>query len=665
MPATITGLQPGQTFDSIFSEANGNVKAALAEEYKVNYPVGVDLRPGKPMHEALKNYVLTRAQDSARYLSQKHPKMRDIDHMCNVFIEKDEEESRIKSKDSRKPVSIVISEMFATRDTFLTYLLAVYGSDPLWQLSPVGPEDAYGCILLEKVVQSQVQRNKVLLGMMQLFSNAITYGFGAATVNWSVKEGKKVMFEDLGYIDLFGNFNPTGSQRTVVDAVLSEGSAVGVIDPYCFLPDPAVPLHCTQEGDFVGWKTTGTYLNKRRAELERDSYLFNTQYLQGKMGRSSIYPSDQSGRNPEITISSNQRWTDSQLVDDVWMYIDIIPYYFQDASKTMRLGESKNPETWLVCVSNDEVVTCAHPVERIHEKFNVFVCVPDVDGHGFIPTSRLEHILGPVEVINFEFNSHIYFIRKLMKNPVIFDPKSVNSRDVLSGSPYIRTRKSVWGRGVKDVMEQLKLTDPTQNFMNDMEQTRGLGRNISGAVDSLQGLQRSGGERVTKAEFEQTRGAAVSRLQKMARMMSIQCVQDVGAMFCKNTQRFMQEETYVRTVGRWEQTLRAEYGILDPQIKVNPFDLNIDFDVDISDGTIAGSEGADIWTQLFQIISAQPELIATFDMPRILMHIARMQGAKNVEDFIRKTPQVNANVMPQEQFGDASNSSQYQQLGAE
>jgi hypothetical protein len=77
-----------------------------------------------------------------------------------------------------------------------------------------------------------------------------------------------------------------------------------------------------------------------------------------------------------------------------------------------------------------------------------------------------------------------------------------------------------------------------------------------------------------------------------------------------------------------------EYGV-GPQdrIPVSPFDLLIDFDVLVKDGSIPGGSYNDAWTQLFQVIAAQPLLLMKFDIVRIFKHIARSLGAKNVEDF--------------------------------
>jgi len=319
--------------------------------------------------------------------------------------------------------------------------------------------------------------------------------------------------------------------------------------------------------------------------------------------------------------------------------VDLIP-------KEWKLGSSETPEKWMFQLAGDEVIIAAAPLALHHNMFPVAVCCPDFGGHELMPVSRLEIMYGLQGVIDFYFNSHAAAVRRLDRNSVVFDPKSINSGDVVARRGYIRTRRPVWGRGVTESIMQLKQDDNTLNHMSDMAYAREIARTITGATDSLQGLQRSHGERVTKAEFQDTRASALSRLQKAARIISLQSMYDLATMYAYHTQQFMSQETYIKTSGRWEQTLRTEHGILDPQVRVSPFDIDVAFDVSIHDGSIEGAEFVDNWLMLWQTVASNPELTATFDVPRIFMHIARMMKAKNVQDFIRNGGGVQPTVMP-------------------
>ena len=52
------------------------------------------------------------------------------------------------------------------------------------------------------------------------------------------------------------------------------------IDPYSYLPDPNVPIHEVQQGEYVGWIEQTNYM--KLIELEKnDSDIFNVKYLKG------------------------------------------------------------------------------------------------------------------------------------------------------------------------------------------------------------------------------------------------------------------------------------------------------------------------------------------------------------------------------------------------
>jgi hypothetical protein len=111
-------------------------------------------------------------------------------------------------------------------------------------------------------------------------------------------------------------------------------------------------------------------------------------------------------------------------------------------------------------------------------------------------------------------------------------------------------------------------------------------------------------------------------------------MQDIGYFFGHHVQQLMEEETYVKTVGAWPETLAKEYGDTS-RIKVSPYDLLIDYDLFVRDGSIPGGNFSGVWMEMFKSMAEHPELQQTFDTVRIFKHIARNSGAKDVERFIR------------------------------
>jgi hypothetical protein len=78
-------------------------------------------------------------------------------------------------------------------------------------------------------------------------------------------------------------------------------------------------------------------------------------------------------------------------------------------------------------------------------------------------------------------------------------------------------------------------------------------------------------------------------------------------------------------------------------------DLDINYRVQVRDGSVPGGNYSQAWTQLFQILGSSPELAQHFDVVRIFMHIARNLGAKNVNDFVRKGAGIQPKIMPDQE----------------
>jgi hypothetical protein len=276
---------------------------------------------------------------------------------------------------------------------------------------------------------------------------------------------------------------------------------------------------------------------------------------------------------------------------------------------------------------------------------------PEYDGYSVTPIGRLEVLYGLQHTLDFLFNSHVTNVRKAINDMLIVDPYLVNIEDLKDPKPgkLIRLRRPAWGRGVEKVVQQLAVNDITRANISDSAYITQWMDRISGADQSMQGALRQGGpERLTGAEFQGTRNSAVSRLQRIAMIIGMQFMQDVGTMFAVHTQQYMSQETYVKTVGRYAEQLQKTFG--KNNIRVNPMDLAINYDLIVRDGSIPGGNFSQSWVEMFKVIGTTPELQQQFDITRIFMYIAQQLGAKNVEDFKRNIDRMQPKVMPDEQI---------------
>lgn len=629
-------LDPNNSSSSIYESRN--------IEYK--YPNGLDLRPGGTLHKEILTKLDQRIRESSNEMSKRHSSWKKIDRTLTAYIPTDEAEKKIVANDERKPVSIVIPYSFATLETLLTYFTAAFLEYPIFKYSGAGPEDRLGGILLEKVIEQQSRKAKMALALHTMFRDAWAYGMGACAPYWDKVYGKKTVVEEGNFMSaIFHQLLSTGKKRVSKDTILYEGNFLRNLDPYTILPDPNVPIHEIQKGESFGWIETDNYLGILAKEQD-DPTCFNAKYLSGYRGSAgqSIYnkAKSNSGRTERFGQGTNAAISTSPI-DKVYMYINLIP-------KEWKLGTAEYPEKWLFCVAADKIIIEAKPLGLNHGMYPIATCSPDYDGYSVSPISRLELIDGLQTTLDWLVNSHIANVRKSINDMLVVDPSLVNINDLYDPAPgkLIRMRRAAWGRGVENAVKQLQVVDITKSHIQDSAYITELIKTCSGSVDSVMGLARQGSERVSADESRGTRMAALSRLTKAAKIVSLQAMQDIAYMLASHTQQFMTRNMYVDITGTYEEELRAQYAD-QSKINVNPLDISIDYDVVMGDGSLPTGENADVLVQMFQTVASQPMLATQFDVVKIFQRIAMMMGMKDVNEFKlrqKALPPVQGNVVP-------------------
>lgn len=615
--------------------AGAKTKQLYDVKYKYRYPRGNNLTPGSPLHDKIRDEILARAQLSREAMQPRYPAWQKLDESLTAYIDLTESEEDLKLKDPNRPVSIVLPVSYATLEILLTYLTAAFLEEPIFRYAGRSDEDEIGAMLLELIISLQTQKSKVGVHLHTIFRDMFVYGFGAGTPVWTQTQGFKRVKKPRGFFSsMLNQFVATGDVSERREVVTYEGNELQAIDPYHFLPDPYTPLHEIQKAEFVGWirRTNANALIKRE---KYDRSTFNAQYLKHIDGRSQL-GIDESYRD-RYNMARGDSISSAALhpVDVIYMYIELIPREMEVDGK--RLGDVNYPEKWLFAVAGDSVVISAEPTDFDHNLYPVGIGVCDYDGHSIAPVSRLEMTYGMQHLVNFMINSHVANVRKAINDMFVVDPSLVNIKDMTSPKPgkLIRLRKKVWGRGVKDIVQQLGVTDVTRGHMTDIGIITDFFNKITGAVDPLTGqMQAKAGERRTAEEYRGTRGAALSRLERAAKITSLQLMQDLGLLFASQTQQYMSADAYVKAVGEHEERLLEEYG--RSSIAVSPFDIMIDYDLRIHDGTLPNDGDPGLWQVMFQTIAGSEVLMQNFDMVRIFKHWARLAGAKNLSDFVSK-----------------------------
>jgi len=625
-----------------------NPKTAYSRvHYDYDYPNDLDLKPDSDFHTNLRNKIWQRARESRNEISKRFPSWNEIDKTLTAYIPLKDKETILKKKDPTKPVSIVFPYSYSIMESLLTYMTMAFFQDPMFQYEGVEDSDTTGAMLMELVIKLHCIKTKVPLVVHTIIRDSLSYGVGIGIPGWQTRYGKvpikssAVTISELGtkedkYIDF-------------VDELIFEGNDLTNIDPYMWLPDPSVSSDKTQFGEFVGWIDRDNYMNMLSRENQSNSGVFNVKYLKERKDKKSSLANDQSERETKFGGATDTRRGMTQStnpVDNIKMYINLIP-------RDWGLSNNEYPEKWFFCLSADDVITECYQADHNHGMYPVSVASPEYDGYSITPISRLEILHGLQGVLDFELNSHVANVRKAINDMLVVDPYLVNINDLKDPEPgkLIRLRRPAWGRGVDKVVQQLQVTDITRANVADASFIAQLMDRVSGTDSSMQGSLRQGGpERLTKGEFQGTRGSAISRLQRTAMIIGMQFMQDIGTMFAVHTQQYMTKDTYVKIVGNNEQQLMEIFG--KQRVPVTPFDLAVNYDLIVRDGSIPGGNFSEAWLEMFKVIGTTPELLQQFDITRIFMYIAQQLGAKNVGDFKRSMGQVQPQTMSDQEVAN-------------
>jgi len=560
MPYIVTGDPTNPNNSADFTNVN----------FDYGYPDGLDLKPGSKLHKKLRDKIWQRARESRNEMSKRYPSWREIDKTMTVYIPLKEKEKALKENDPTKPVSIVIPYSYSVLESLMTYMSMAFFQDPMFRYEGVEDSDTQGAMLMELVIRLHCIKSKVNLAVHTILKDNFKYGVGIGIPGWTTRYGR-VPIKSSSITE-----SPLGTQQSFqvefVDKLIYEGNNLTNIDPYMWLPDPSYSSDKIQDSEYQGWLERDNYMNMLSSEQNSDGSIFNVKYLKTLKQKRSSLALDQSERQAKFGGASNtykQASSTTNPVDNIKMYINLIP-------KDWGIGDSEYPEKWFFNLAADEVIIEAYRADHNHGMYPIAAASSEFDGYSITPISRMELLTGSQDTINFLHNSHIANVRKAINDMFVVDPYLININDMTKpgAGKIIRMRKPAWGHGVKGAVEQLLVQDITRANLGDVNYLTSIMDRVSGTDGSMAGAVRQGGpERLTKGEFQGTRGSAVSRLQQTAMIVGTQFMQDIGTMFAVHTQQNMTAETFVKITGRYEKQLKSIFGRDTNKVRVTPLEL--------------------------------------------------------------------------------------------
>jgi hypothetical protein len=596
--------------------------------------IELNLRPDSDLHKKIAEKLRERALAAHRHMKKRHPRWREIDKTLVGYIEQDKDEKEEKKRDPRRPTSIVVPLTSAILDIILTYVTNAIVQLPYFRYRPTGPEDAIGVALLENLIENHCARFRVGLQLHTVIRDALAYGLGIASPVWEKQYGRRPqIIEGAPIVDaagkIIGQQPPTRGSGP--EEVIYEGGRLENINPYNFLPDPNIPIQDIQKMEFVGWMAQSNRVTALRQERDPADGWFNARYLAKIDGRSSLMTEGKPRKDFTLRTDGDRdaRWDAVKPLDDLHMFVDLIP-------KDWGLGTGEAPQKWVFCLSGDQIIRRAKPVNLDHGLYPVCGAAPNFDGYSLAPTSNVELIQGLQTIADFLMNSHMLAVRKAVNDKIVVDPQLIDVEALTQPDSgwIIPLRAGAWGtNSMAQAFAQLKITDVTQANIPDLANVMNISKEVTGATDILAGIARKTSERVSAAEVENSKGGALARVERLVKVIGLMFMRDAGYMFASHAQQLMSKDTFVKITGRYEDVLRGQYpqGQFAP---VSAFDiLNTQYDVMEEDQYSFRGESVSDLNQLLQTITTSPILSQQYDARRMVERIAWMKGIRNMSDY--------------------------------
>lgn len=612
------------------------------KDYKYIYPNRLNLKPGSPVHEKLKELALKCIRESHTVMKNRHPQWREINRTLTAYVPTDDYEDAIRNADPRKPLSMVIPKSFATLDTLLSYFQAAFGNNPIFRYSGYGADDVRGAKMLELVIGMQNIMRKSLLNLRTCWRDGFAFGIGGVS-NFFIRDVVRMEYKRkrsiISETNIYNSAGFVDSETVEKEKILFEGNEIQNIDPFNIFPDPNVNYNNVQKGRYFGWGIR-TNIQTLLNDEKNGNDIVNALYVKDMPKATSQYVTidTDTGRADKTGYISTES---SEIVDVLYLIVKLCPSDYE-------LGSSRYPEKWIIGIAGDEVIIRAEKLSYIHNQFPVGVCSPDTDGHSPLALGRLEVIYPSQAAMDWFISTHVANSRKTVNNMFVVDPYILNMDDLKEGNSglLLRIRQEFYGEmgAVDKAIKQLQVSDVTRGNINDVIFLDELMKEAAGDADNVVGRQRTHSGRVTATEISTSRSSALGRLGALAQIVSLQLHYDLAFQQGWNTIQLMSEEVWAEVLGD-----ASEYEDLAPvngKVKVTKDDIDINFNIIPGDGTIPGAVDSGTLNQLFQIIVTQPALLKIFDVGKLFKTIAKSAGVKNISAFVNNVN--TATVVPDE-----------------
>lgn len=621
---------------------DGITEATPAERYSVREPASAEasyialggaeapraidkLKPGSEAHTKVLQFVKRRIEYSEKEMERFYHRWAVNEQKVQAYVQLPDYEQQLKDMtdagEPPQPTTFIVPFTWAAVSTLVTFLVATFLSRrPHFSLAANSSEGVTPSKNMEAMLQYNSDHTRMVRRLYQKFMDVCVYGVGAVQVLWCEKYAKRTIRK---------RYHPGGPLATTRERKLVyQGNEVMNIDPYCFFPDPRVPMsEVNKDGEFAFWRFPESRISlKRQMEEYGFDHIDSIPRARPKDGNSKW------SRRAVLTDGNPQPGLDDSRsidarFDDDFVQVDqgtcwIIP-------NELGLSDSKEPELWIFALGNKQQVIQAEPLDTDHGMHPIAVSEPTGLGYAFGQPSPVDFTNPIQDVISALVDLHIKNVRSVLNDNLVYDPSAIESQDLKDMGPgrRYRLKRSAAGRDVRSIIQQIPITDVTAQHMRDAETFMRVGMLLLGINENIMGASTPSSRRSAR-EVGITAEGSVSRQGLMARLISAQGVVDMVEQMVLNIQQNITDDFTLQVLG--------ERGQME-SVLITPESLVGDFYYPIHDGTLPLDKIAltQVWRDIMLFVSRDEQLRMNWDIDRMLEFTAQLAGAQNI-DMMRR-----------------------------
>lgn len=632
------------------------------EDWGYTYPEEMDLRPGSELTRIIIEDMHECIHECRSVTQNMEPQWSEMDKTLGLYMPADEWDQEQKDIDPRRPITIVTPMTFQNKELYQSFFYSnLLKRREIQKYRGLGSREALVAgakMELLNAVQSGWFKERTIVDMA--IGQSVSYGRSFVAAKWTRQTRRRpttVQASNILAFELSRRGQPVlpgENVRYQDDMVTKEGTELFNLDIRKVFYDPHVSSNNLQDGEYVGWvyNTNAPALINREADPEQG--IFNCRYVQNaaKHRQATSVWMDDKKRNfsPDGEITPEDASSNEQTSP-----VDVIVFCRHLIPAAYGINSETKPEKWIFEVAADDIIIRADRLEDDHCCYPVLDMALNADGVLPNPIGHLMLIQGSQRLSDWLWKTKQDAVRTILNGLIFFDPAKVDPDDMMNPGmgKYVRVRNGSYNDGgVGNYVHQMQITDPTEQHPITAAQIMAMAQEGIGTGEVSRGDLSNVPDRPTKMGIQAATSGGFARMGLLAHRIDEQFLVPLAEIKAYNTRQYLGGEVFIPVAGRYEELLRAEYGLQpNMDLAVYPEELDFALEVETLLSDIGGMQDLTGMGEILKTSMTNPIVQMTvgqmLDWEKVFLSYFRKIGFDDIHEFRRMAPQgMGVNVVP-------------------